>query len=267
MIDEVLKQVDIVFPPKPFVKFDLEQTTNITVFDSKIGGIPYFPKDMEYPKNPKTGEKLVLLAQLNLDTFETPVGFPKNGMLQIFIANDDMYGLDFDNVTTQSTYRIVYHQTIINDTSKLIDEVDVKTDDMPYNMPCKLIPNKPSVMYATPANEGFDEEFTRIYNELNPNNEINDVYDLDDEIKDKVMYRNGRLYAWIGGYPIFAQFDPRVGDENLENYNILLFESDSYFGKPLKIIWGDSGTGTFFISDEDLAKANFSNVMYSWDCC
>lgn len=268
MIDEVLKQVDMVFPPKPFVKFDLEQTTELTVFDNKIGGIPYFPKDKEYPTDTVTGKPLVLFAQLNFGTFEPPVGFPKSGILQFFMANDEMYGLDFDEMTNQSSFRIVYHPEVIEDTSKLIDHVDLDiTENMlPHNMPCKLIPNKASVMYVTPSCEDFDEVFVDAYNELNPDDQIDSMYDLDDVVQNKIYDRNGKLFVWIGGYPVYAQFEPRDEDK-MKKYDTLLFESDSYFGKPLEIMWGDSGTGTLFISAEDLANNNFSDVMYSWDCC
>lgn len=33
-----------------------------------------------------------------------------------------------------------------------------------------------------------------------------------------------------------------------------------------EIIWGDMGIANFFINQEDLAKLDFSNVFYNWDC-
>ena len=33
-----------------------------------------------------------------------------------------------------------------------------------------------------------------------------------------------------------------------------------------QMMWGDVGVGGFFIAPEDLAKADFSRVMYTWDC-
>ena len=33
------------------------------------------------------------------------------------------------------------------------------------------------------------------------------------------------------------------------------------------MMWGDSGTGTFFISSEKLRNLDFSDIFYSWDCC
>ena len=43
----------------------------------------------------------------------------------------------------------------------------------------------------------------------------------------------------------------------------MLFESDSF----KDIMWGDSGTGEFFITPEDLINKDFTNVLYNWDCC
>ena len=34
-----------------------------------------------------------------------------------------------------------------------------------------------------------------------------------------------------------------------------------------EVLWGDCGVANFFIKDEDLAKKDFSNILYSWDCC
>ena len=43
---------------------------------------------------------------------------------------------------------------------------------------------------------------------------------------------------------------------------------DSEMGnEDVEIMWGDSGVGNFFISEEDLKNLNFENVLYNWDCC
>ena len=69
----------------------------------------------------------------------------------------------------------------------------------------------------------------------------------------------------ILGNPYFTQDDPREEDDE---HNILLFQMDSEMGnEAVEIMWGDSGVGNFFISEEDLKNLNFDNVLYTWDCC
>ena len=64
------------------------------------------------------------------------------------------------------------------------------------------------------------------------------------------------------GYPSFTQCDPRCGEYQGE-YETLLLQIDSQDD----IMWGDSGIANFFINEKDLRKLDFSNVMYTWDCC
>jgi len=67
------------------------------------------------------------------------------------------------------------------------------------------------------------------------------------------------------GSPYFTQYDPRSYKENLEKYNICLFQMDT--DDDAEIMWGDSGVANFFIQEKDLAAEDFSDVLYNWDCC
>ena len=69
----------------------------------------------------------------------------------------------------------------------------------------------------------------------------------------------------IGGYPAFAQDDPREAG----TYTELLLQIDSDWNdeeEDYSIMWGDAGVGNFFISRENLEKLNFEDVLYNWDC-
>ncbi|MCC8171342.1 MAG: DUF1963 domain-containing protein [Parabacteroides sp.] len=62
----------------------------------------------------------------------------------------------------------------------------------------------------------------------------------------------------IGGYPYF----PQDGDfEPDEDFVLLQLVDDP------NINFGDCGACRFLINLEDLANCNFSDVIYSWDCC
>lgn len=67
------------------------------ICDSKIGGLPYWEPSFAYPMDCR-GEKLILLAQLNLEQLRTDRPLPRKGILQFFVGSDDLYGMDFVEV-------------------------------------------------------------------------------------------------------------------------------------------------------------------------
>ena len=67
----------------------------------------------------------------------------------------------------------------------------------------------------------------------------------------------------VGGYPYFTQSDPREYEAAYQKCDTVLLQIDT----DDEIMWGDSGVANFFIPAEDLAKKDFSRVLYNWDCC
>lgn len=256
-IKDVLEEVDKVFPPKECIGFDIEKAET-SIFDNKLGGTPYFPKDMEYPNI--DGENLPLLVQINFNTFKSIENFPNHGILQIFVANDDCYGYDWSKEHNHK-FRIIYHENVIEDTTQLIESIDYNMDMFPFEGEYKLTPKEPFIAYATPMVEDFMDAFVEAYNSLREE-PIGDIWDLGDDLTEQLYDRNEREYAWIGGYPVFTQSDPRYSAETI-NHTTTLFELDSFED----IMWGDCGTGEFFIKPDDLINKDFTNVLYNWDCC
>jgi uncharacterized protein YwqG len=85
--------------------------------DSKLGGIPYWDIQKNYPVN-SNGGKLMLLSQINLEQYDFGELFPKKGMLQFFTGVDDVFGMDFDEQDKQDTFRVIYHETVNYNTTK-----------------------------------------------------------------------------------------------------------------------------------------------------
>ncbi len=84
LIDKVYKEL----PKRPLLTFSIERG-NPGLYDCKLGGIPYFPKDMEYPKGTEGEYKdtpLRLLAQINFEQIPHIPDFPETGILQFFCA-------------------------------------------------------------------------------------------------------------------------------------------------------------------------------------
>ena len=69
------------------------------------------------------------------------------------------------------------------------------------------------------------------------------------------------LVHQAGGYPVFVQWDFRKPDY-LAAYDTVLLRltSDDF------LMWGDVGEANFLIRREDLAKRDFSKVIFWWDC-
>lgn len=275
-LDEVLVRVDDYCPPKPVVKFTVKRGTT-TVFDSKVGGIPYFPKGMEYPYGKADGytdQPLGLLAQLNLATLPNIPNFPREGILQLYIASDSLYGMSGvrNRLNIQDNFRIIYHREITDDLSKLmtVDEIPKCSETgycyFPYKGEYKLIPHDLERMSVNSSDYEFGDAFVKSYNELHDVH-INHLWDLSDEIFYKLNDTDRFPQAIMGGYPLFVQDDPRDGT-GYEKYDTVLFALNSIYDESqgIDISWGDGGTGTFLITREDLISCDFSRVLYNYDC-
>lgn len=229
---------------------------------SKVGGRPYWAEGRDYPLG-ANGAPLHLLAQIDFAELPSSLdGYPKAGLLQFFIASDDHYGADFDSgmtvdaMSAQRNFRVAYWP----DTRAEPREVDVPAaDSLPHD------PARPRRMRFSAATETLgvhDHRFDRLLDgDAHATIETYaKTHRLDaDALFDAVYERNGSGGHKIGGYPFFTQQDPRTDDDRLEL--LLQLDTDD------QMMWGDSGVGGFFIAPEDLARADFGRVMYSWDCC
>lgn len=260
---------------KKVIMIDAHASDSIALTDSKFGGYPYWPAGMEYPVN-KDGEKLILLAQINLSDVEDPL-LPKSGLLQFFIACDDINGLD-----DELGHKVVYHKYI----DPSVTEESVKA--LGIRATSDLNPDKEEYFplyacYAISFEESqeplnfedmnhwdiFCDKLKELYNlnvrELESQG-IDSFYDLlndnDYDYMEEVL--NEAAGHKMFGYPCFTQGDPREPGE----YEILLFQMDTDdINDDVHIMWGDSGVGNFFMNEEDLKNLDFDKVMYTWDCC
>jgi len=84
---------------------------------------------------------------------------------------------------------------------------------------------------------------------------------IEDELREELYDNFQSTGHKIGGYAYFTQEDPRLYKDQFKDY-ILLLQIDSID----EIMWGDCGVANFFIHPDDLARKDFSKVMYNWDC-
>ena len=266
---------------KPMIKISLSDDKP-NLFQSKFGGVPYLPKDMEVPKN-KENEQFTLLAQINIEELPKNNIYPmEEGMLQFWILNDDVLGLDYDTHLGNG-FKVVYYKDI----DKSITEEEVLEKYKPYKDEDSYFPVEGEFSlsfkltdgYFSDSNDDFSEIVDREMKKFHIENKEKykeilkvyddkeylsywDIWDILEEDKEigKKLFEAGHK---IGGFPNFTQSDVReIGD-----YEILLLQIDSEGTEKNEIMWGDCGIANFFIREKDLKELNFEKVIYNWDCC
>ena len=250
--------------------FDSESAP--TIFDSKVGGLPYWDPAKTYPTD-SNGKKMFLLAQINFDQDKAESPLPQSGMLQFFIGGEEMYGLDLDHPSEQKDWRIVYHEKVdASVTAEAVEAMGIPSNngddeevDSPVFRSCVFRLVKKETWLTPDHWERFDELTLEVAKDLFGETDAesaNEVFGEDQYalLEEEYFYsENSQLL----GHPFFTQEDAR---EEGSRYNTLLFQLDSETVDDV-VMWGDSGVGNFFINAEDLKRLDFSNVLYNWDCC
>lgn len=237
---------------------------------------------MEVPKN-KENEQFTLLAQINIEELPKNNIYPmEEGMLQFWILNDDVLGLDYDTHLGNG-FKVVYYKEI----DKSVTEEEVLEKYNPYKDEDSYFPIEREFSlsfkltdgYFSDSNDDFREIVDREMKKFHIENKEKykeilkvydnkeylsywDIWDILEEDKEigKKLFEAGHK---IGGFPNFTQSDIReVGD-----YEILLLQIDSEGTEKNEIMWGDCGIANFFIREKDLKELNFDKVIYNWDCC
>jgi len=223
--------------------------------NSKFGGLPYFPVGQELPKD-TNGKTMRLLAQLNFSEIPKFTNYPAEGLLQFFIEEEEIYGLDYDQPTSQKGWRVLFFENIDFEPRTDVAEVyATKWEESPLLVEplaltfafSKDYPTYPSLEY---------------YRDIQPLFEQVEKGDYEDFLSDIYMDQGLSDGHKIGGFPYYTQNEIRELRNQFLDYQ-LLFQMDS---EDDKIMWGDVGVANFFIKKEDLIKRDFSKVLYNWDC-
>ncbi len=251
-----------------YIKLHLKYEENLSLFTSKIGGLPYIPKNKEAILDSE-GDPMYLLAQINCEELPKNNIYPPKGILQFFIQADDMYGLDED-ANLGLGHKVIYYETydktltledVKNKYNLTKEKYDGLYDDLPHdrNRPRKITFSleKQSINCA---DYKFENYFLKKYNQKF-NTQIESIFDLSDEYSDYIYEKFCDYGSQIAGYPFFTQQDIREYD--YKDYEILLLQIDEFEDY---IHWGSAGIANFFITKKDLENKDFSRVLYNWDC-
>lgn len=217
-----------------FIKEEIIEQTLIRSYGISLtddNGDPYTSRvggKFLWPKNRPFPEQMLFLAQINLEELTNNNALPEKGLLQFFIKDDEYMGLNGGQMV------------ILHDISDKFDICEMFVDNTPIL--------KPAVMKISAYMEAMS------YSDYRFPSDDEEIYDIEE------------FQGWgtkILGYPFFTQYDPREYDEKKRKYDKLLFQLDS---EDDFVMWGDSGTGNFFINGEALKKGDFSDVLFNWDC-
>lgn len=241
---------------QPFIRAKSQPTRNTQLWESKVGGQPYLPEGAVWPTDP-SGKELFFLAQLNFAEMPPLEPFPTEGIVQFFIADDDLYGMDFDDGENPDTFRVLYHAQVLKDTARLRADFPPQRD---YED--DLLPHRPDECY--PLTFSLEEELMPMTDYQFAQHFGGDFFQKFGEKEWDVVDEFGKIFRSdghkIGGYAYFTQDDPRRADDPM----LLLLQLDS--DEQMDLMWGDMGVGHFFIREKDLAARDFSRVLYDWDC-
>ncbi|MEM9542844.1 MAG: YwqG family protein [Cyanobacteria bacterium P01_E01_bin.42] len=242
---------------QPYLAIEPKLVSEATQTQSKFGGFPYLPKNAEYPKTPD-GNYLFLLAQINFLDLPYLNNFPDRGILQFYIASDDLYGMDFDNMSQQSGFRVIYFPEVSNRADDLVTDFSFlpQPDDLPIED--GAIYHLDFSLQVAPMGV-FDYQFDAIFKPEFAHRTEAEYWDFVEEYEEFFEPTSHQL----GGYPYFTQSDPREKIASDEPYGLLL-QIDSTDDD--KIMWGDAGIGNFFIKPSALKTLDFSDILYNWDC-
>ena len=256
------------------IAFDLEPDDSLGVDDSSVNGLPFLPEGEEIPLG-EGGRQLTLLAQFDLARLPANHFLPRAGILQFWITctrEDGGYGAGSTlySSTNQETFRVRFFPDPAL-RSRPREEVQrlYRPDRSlsPVETEAALRPRFMLVRDTLPpACLEFEPRFLSLWNELHPEEPLGSLDDLNTGRYDTYDYAVQEMFDpsghKLGGFPGFTQPDPREGQEGLPEFDHLLLQldTDEY------INWGDCGVGDFLIPSENLRRADFSQIFYTWDC-
>jgi uncharacterized protein YwqG len=220
---------------------------NLKLTDSKFLGTPFFPKKKEYPKD-KKGKPMIMIAQLNFEQIPKLKHFPNSGILQLFLSSTDWYEEDS---------KIIYHskEQINEQTLNDFSFLSIKDyDEMPVYKLHQLSFEK-GIDKGGSEDSQFDYQFDKV-----------DYWEFTESLNEEQEKQFGEYFNSmghkIGGYAEFTQSDPRdYSADQRDDIQVLQIDIDN------NIMFGDSGLGHVFISEESLIKKEFSKAYFYWDCC
>lgn len=230
------------------------------ITDSKFGGHPFLPIGTKYPKDYKE-MPMIFLLQINFAQLPKNQIFPEKGLLQFYVADDDYFGMNFEDPIKQRGFKILYFEnpeTKYETNFTFLDEVEWECPPFSGSEPFeKRLQFKKDIDYVPMYSVEFDNFFNKNAQLFRQAGDEAKVLSESYWKAIDTMLNSHKL----GGYARFVQDDPRHRFPNFQHYiSLLQIDSQGPF------MWGDGGRAHFMIDEKDLKNKDFSKVFYKWSC-
>lgn len=230
-----------------------------SVYSSKLGGIPYMPKDFEYPVN-GDNQPLRLLCQLNFEKLPPMKPCPEKGILQIYLYDGNKQDLfDYQGTSSkQDDFRIIYFEDVLRRESMLKSAEEMPSfnnDAFPAEKERMLTAKAPTPSIICSADYRFGEtvlEFAKKY-KMCPKSakSLNDIpNDADEPLYNQFTYQG---LICIGGSGIFTEGDPRKFSPEYQDCDISLFSLGDN-EKDIQL--------NFLMPSANMMKRDFTKVLF-----
>lgn len=250
-----------------------------SIFQSKIGGLPYMPKEACIPQN-ENGEELCFFGQFLFDDMPTAdINLPKTGLLQVWLLNNANNGADCYTVKcveTSLSKQLFYYPSL----DKTITEAEIrakyrppvgkeKDSTFPVRGEFVITYYEGEQTHHYSSDNDYTEQFIKIWNELYPEEVFQDEEEFYDFVSEKLedMDEFDPDYGnQLGGYPHFFSEDERKEENGLADYKVTLLamDGDVIISDDVRICFAPGAAVYFFITEENLDKRDFSKIFYTW---
>lgn len=233
------------------------------IFDSKVGGMPYWDLSKPYPV--MDNEQMILLAQINFDKEKfNDIRLPNNGILQFFVRNN---WRDKGRFVCKTVYHKNINYNLTLDDLKMHGFLTCTDQGINIGVSGEFKMNfVKQTEFISAEDFLFDNWAYKTFEKLYTKEQFdfNDIYDYNwDEFRDEFTLSSG---SKIFGYPYFYQEDPRIDMENGKNL-YLLFQLDAYqnlteYNSKMRLF---DSVFNVFIDVKDLQNNNFDNLFINLD--
>jgi uncharacterized protein YwqG len=215
-----------------FIRVRASSSEETAPWRSKVGGLPYLPNDHEWPKN-EDGAPLFFLAQINFQEIPALKPFPTNGIVQFFIGDDDLYGMDFDDGEHQRNFRVLFHPDPVSDLKLLKStlptekvEFDLNTIDSAF-MKSKIFKGMEFVFNQVDTSKVTGKTYLPIF----INESIYDVYGDNLLKKEKSIIKANKNSGLSNGDGVNTFIKDLYNEYNIYNNHLTFF--DKSFTSPI----------------------------------
>jgi uncharacterized protein YwqG len=218
---------------------------------SRLGGPAWLADGEEWPVG-RDGLPMLFIAQINFADVPPLPDYPDSGLLQLFVADNDVWGLDFEE-PLQSDHRVIWRP--VPDRGRLVPPPSASQSsplDPDVQLQGRGLTFRSGRMPPDPGSASFAEAFPGWW------------YAENAALVDALFNRNDTVDEgiYVGGHPRFTQDDVRDSPA-LAAYDRVALQVG--YVRDV-VMWGDVGEATWLVTRKDLAARDFSRVLYSWDC-